>query len=116
MKRLFIYSVSLAALIGAILTLLQSIYLVWLRFGLFPSTLQRFDLDSLPVKKANLNFILHMTELLIIFTVIEISLFWLLVILGTLSQRQGLVATLLLVASVGAIVLFAFSASVIRGN
>lgn len=115
MERFIIYSVSLAALIGATLILLQSIYLVWLRLNLFPFTPQKFDLDSLAVKKANLDFIQHMTELLINFTAIEISLFWLLVILGTLSRRQGLVATFL-VTSVGAIVLFALSASIIQSN
>lgn len=116
MKRFFIYSVSLAALIGVILILLQSIYLVWLRFGLFPSTFQRFNLDSLSVKKANLDFIQHMTELLMTFTAIEIFLFWLLVILGTLSRRQGLIATFLLVSSVVAIVLFTLSASIIQSS
>ena len=113
MKRFFSYSVFLLTLIGAMLSLLQSIYLLWLRFGLFPFTSQKLDPDSLSIKKANLDFIQHMIALLMIICVIEISLFWLLVILGTLSRRQGLIATLVLVVVVGFVVLFAFSASIV---
>lgn len=113
MKRFLSYLVFLLTLIGAMLTLLQSIYLVGLRLDLFPFTSQKLDSDSLSIKRANLDFIQHMITLLMIICVIEISLFWLLVIIGTISRRQGLIATLVLVVVVGFVVLFAFSASIV---
>lgn len=113
MKRFFSYFIFLITLVVTLLLLLQSTYLVLLRFSLFSFTTQSFNLESLSLQKANIAFIQHMVILLLIVCVVEISLFWLLVILNRLSQRQGLIATLVLIILVGFIVLFAFSAFIV---
>lgn len=112
MQRFLSYLTFLLTLIGAILTLLQSVYLVELRFGLFPFSPQSLEQNSLVFRKTNVAFIQHMITLLLIIGVIEISLLWLLVILGIMSKRQGLIATLVLIVIVGFAILFAFSASI----
>ena len=113
MNQLLNYFAFLLTVVGALLTLLQSVYLVWLRFGLFPFTPQPLDPESLDLKKMNVDFIQHMISLLLIGSAVEISLFWLLVVLNIISRRRGLVATLVLVVIVGFVVLFAFTASIV---
>lgn len=113
MNQLLSYFAFLLTVLGALLTLLQSVYLVWLRFGLFPFTPQPLDPESLSLKKMNVDFIQHMIALLLIFTAVEISFFWLLVVLNIISRHRGLVATLVLVVIVGFVVAFAFTASIV---
>lgn len=113
MKRLFSYLVLLLTFVGAILIILQSAYIVGLRLGLFPFISRSLNLESLSIRKANVAFIQNMIALLLIICVIEISLFWLLVIFSRFSKLQGLVATLILIILVGLVVLFAFIASIV---
>ncbi len=113
MKQFIGYFASLMALIGALLTFLQSVYLVFLRFGLFPSPPRFLDPENLDNQKMNIVFIQHMIVLLVIFGVVETALLWLLVLLDTISRCQGLIATLVLLTLVGSVVLFAFTASIV---
>ena len=113
MKQLFDYFASLMALIGALLTFLQSLYLVFLRFGLFPFPPRFLDPENLAIQKTNIVFIQHMSVFLVIFGVVETALLWLLVLLDIISRRQGIIATLVLVTVVGSVVLFAFTASIV---
>ncbi len=113
MKQLFGYFASLVALVGALLTFLQSVYLVFLRFGLFPFSPRLLDPENLSIQKMNIVFIQHMSGLLVIFGLVETALLWLLVLLDTISRRQGLIATLVLFTLVASVVLFAFTASIV---
>lgn len=113
MNQLLNYFAFLLTVIGAVLTLLQSVYLVWLRFGLFPFIPQPLAPESSSLKQMNLDFIQHMILLLLIISAIETVLLLLLVLLGIISRRQGLITTLVLVILVGFVSLFAFSASIV---
>ncbi len=110
MNRFLSYFAFFLTVIGAIFTLLQSIYLIGLRLGLFPFTPQSPNPEFLAIKHINTVFIQDMITLLLIISAIEIALFWLLVVLGIISRRQGVVATLVLLILVGSISLFSFSA------
>ncbi len=113
MKQLFGYFASVLAFIGAILTFLQSLYLVFLRFGLFPFTSQSLEPENIFIQKLNVAFIQHMILLLVIFGAVETALLWLLVLLDIISRHHGLIATLVLVTLVSSVVLFAFTASIV---
>jgi len=102
MNRFLSYFIFLLTIVAALLTLLQSAYLVLLRLSLFSYS---FD-----VKHATVIFIQDMIVLLLIIAVVEIALLWLLVVVNFISQRQGLIATLSLIIIVGFVSLFAFSA------
>ncbi len=109
MNRFLSYFAFFLTVIGALFTLLQSMYLIGLRLGLFPFTPQSPNPESLAIKHSNTAFIQGMITLLLIISAIEIALFWLLVVLGIISYRQGMVATLVLVILVGFVSLFSFS-------
>ena len=108
MKRLFSYFAFLLTLSGAVLTLLQSLYLVELRFSLLPFAPH---LNSVPLilAKGNVEFVQHVAVGFLIISINEIFLFWLLVILNVISRSQGLISTLILVMLIGFIVLVVLS-------
>jgi len=112
MNRFLNYFACFLTVIGAIFTLLQSVYLVVLRLSLFPFTPQFLNPRALAITHTNVVFIQDMIIFLLIISTVEISLLWLLVVLNLTSQRQGLIATLVLVIIVGAVSLFAFSSVV----
>jgi len=110
MNRFLNYFIFFLTFVGAIFTLLQSVYLIWLRLGLFPFTPQLLDRDLLGFRHSNIAFIQEMITLLLMISAVEIALLWLLVALNMLSRYKGIIATLVLVIIVGIVSLFAFTA------
>ena len=109
MNRFLNYCAFFLTVIGAIFTLLQSVYLIWLRLRLFPFTPQLLNPDFLDFKHINVAFIREMITLLLMIGAVEVALLWLLVVLNMISRYQGIIATLVLVILVGFVSLFAFS-------
>lgn len=116
MNLLFRRVAIVLTVIEVLVTIGLAAYLVWLclefffyttKPGGYPSgiSLGLFALDE----KLRVAEIQYFTRLLLIASVVEIALFWLLVLLDIISQRHGLIATLVLVILVGIVVLIASS-------
>jgi hypothetical protein len=114
MNLLFRRVAIVLTVIGVLVTIGLAAYLVWLRLEFFFSMTQYRGKSSgagagliMFAEKLMVAKIQNFTRLLLIASVVEIALFWLLVLLDIISQRHSLIATLVLVILVGIVVLIA---------
>jgi hypothetical protein len=117
MNLLFRRIAIVLTVIEVLVTIGLAAYLVWLRLKFFfYKTEPRGESSGIGLgfialgEKLMVAEIQNFTRLLLIASVVEIALFWLLVLLDIISQRHGLIATLVLVTLVGIVVLIASSA------
>ncbi len=98
MGRLFKGIAILITVIGAIVIILIAMHLVWrsLDYSFSPKTIY------LPPAYVVLQYY---SLVLLIASAVEIALFWLLVVLDIISQRHGIIASLVLVILVGIVIL-----------
>ena len=98
MGRLFKGIAILITVIGAIVIILMAMHLVWrsLHYSFSPRTIY------LPPAYVVLQYYILV---LLIASAVEIALFWLLVVLDTISRHHGIIASLVLVILVGIVIL-----------